>query len=336
MSSRPTLQDVADAADVSLSTASRALRSHPRISLATRERVQQAATTLGYRPDPLLAALSMRLRGKSSSLDLTTIAYVESSKEAHPYRQAYFAGASARAVELGYRLEHFCLQEGGMTTRRLNQILYARGICGVCIGPLQRPRGHLKMNWEDFACATIGFSMLRPALHRAATNSYQGILLAMRELRRLGYWRIGVYLNDATCKRMDDLPLAGALAYAHRHPKNHHAVLHQEDSEKHARRTALNWFHKQRLDAVIGNLTLKSWLEEEGIRFPEDAGFAASHWFEDHGENAGIDQCSSKVAAAAIDLVVHQIHSNERGIPDKPKTVMLLEEWKPGATVRQR
>lgn len=236
MSFRPTLQDVADEADVSLSTASRASRSHPRISLATRERVQQAAAAMGYRP------IRCSLRSKSSSADLTTIAYVTNSKETvlSAHQEECLKGASERAAELGYRLEHFRLYEEGMTNRRLSQILYTRGICGVCIGLLLRPRGHLKMKWEDFACATIGFSMLRPSLHRAAINSFQCILMAMRELRRLGYRRVGVYLNETTCKRMDDLPLAGALAYAHRHPKNHHAVLHQLDSEKHSRRKALS------------------------------------------------------------------------------------------------
>lgn len=52
-----TMQDVATAAGVDRTTVSLALRNHPRISLATRKRVQQVADELGYRTHPLVSAL---------------------------------------------------------------------------------------------------------------------------------------------------------------------------------------------------------------------------------------------------------------------------------------
>jgi DNA-binding LacI/PurR family transcriptional regulator len=54
---RPKLEDVATAADVSLSTASRALRKHSAVSSATRRRVQSAAARLGYEPNRMASAL---------------------------------------------------------------------------------------------------------------------------------------------------------------------------------------------------------------------------------------------------------------------------------------
>ena len=51
-----TLGDVARVADVHKATAARALNHDPRISVATREKVEQAARTLGYRVNHLLAA----------------------------------------------------------------------------------------------------------------------------------------------------------------------------------------------------------------------------------------------------------------------------------------
>jgi LacI family transcriptional regulator len=52
-----TIEDVAAAAGVSRSTASRALSGHPSVRPATRERVQAAALRLGYRVDPVARAL---------------------------------------------------------------------------------------------------------------------------------------------------------------------------------------------------------------------------------------------------------------------------------------
>ncbi len=54
----PTLSDVAAAAGVSVSTVSRALDNHPRIPVATRRRVVEAATALGFRRN--IAARGLR------------------------------------------------------------------------------------------------------------------------------------------------------------------------------------------------------------------------------------------------------------------------------------
>ena len=49
---RVTLGEIAKAAGVSRATASRALQNNPLIAAATRQRVQNIAEKLGYRPDP--------------------------------------------------------------------------------------------------------------------------------------------------------------------------------------------------------------------------------------------------------------------------------------------
>lgn len=51
-----TLQHIANAAKVSRTTVSLALRHHPKISVAMRKRVQVLDRKLGYRPNPLVAA----------------------------------------------------------------------------------------------------------------------------------------------------------------------------------------------------------------------------------------------------------------------------------------
>ncbi len=60
MAHTKTLADVAAAAGVSKMTASRALRGAPDVSSATREKVQEAATRLGYVGNPLAHSLSTK------------------------------------------------------------------------------------------------------------------------------------------------------------------------------------------------------------------------------------------------------------------------------------
>ncbi len=54
----PTIKEVAQAAGVSVSTASRALKNHPRISATTIERVQAVAKQIGYQPNLSAQALA--------------------------------------------------------------------------------------------------------------------------------------------------------------------------------------------------------------------------------------------------------------------------------------
>jgi len=47
---------------------------------------------------------------------------------------------------------------------------------------------------------------------------------------------------------------------------------------------------------------------------------------------SGIDQNNERVGAAAVDLVVEQLHSNAFGLPENPKTVLIEGRWVPGET----
>ena len=47
---------------------------------------------------------------------------------------------------------------------------------------------------------------------------------------------------------------------------------------------------------------------------------------------AGIDQNNEQVGAAAVDLVVEQLHGNSYGLPEIPKTVLIEGRWITGTT----
>jgi LacI family transcriptional regulator len=64
-----TLQDVAQAASVSLSTASKALTGKPRVSETTRKRVKAIAERMGYQPNAFAQSL---VSGKSNTIGLIT------------------------------------------------------------------------------------------------------------------------------------------------------------------------------------------------------------------------------------------------------------------------
>src|SRR5437016_2944553 len=110
-----TMSDVARRAGVHPATVSRALRDDPRISVAQRAKVKRAAQKLGYRTNPLVAAL-MSARGARHGSDYrATLACITKYP---PERKAPFlhdfghliGGARERAFGLGYKLEEFNVQ----------------------------------------------------------------------------------------------------------------------------------------------------------------------------------------------------------------------------------
>lgn len=79
---RPTLVDVATAAGVSRSTASRAINDHPRVAPEVRQRVHQAVEKLGYHPDPAARALASGATQRRTRTDTLELAVVEDCAKA--------------------------------------------------------------------------------------------------------------------------------------------------------------------------------------------------------------------------------------------------------------
>src|SRR5687768_16285134 len=77
---RVTLADVAVRANVHVTTVSLALRNHPRLPAATRERIQALAKKMGFAPDPCVRAL-VAYRGRMMPRrNPPTLAYVTNWK----------------------------------------------------------------------------------------------------------------------------------------------------------------------------------------------------------------------------------------------------------------
>ena len=328
------MEEVAARAGVSTSTVCRALSNNPQISAATRERIRSLAEEMGYRPDPLLSAFASRNRTKTKTSDITTIAYITNFPTADEWRQNTFyrdayQGAADRADELGYKLEHFWLKEPGMTAQRLSKVLYNRGISAICIAPMPQVRGHLSLDWARFSCITIGYSMMRPALNRTTPHHYHGIIEAIRELKRLGYQRIGFCLFKGTGRRVDDLWVSGWLLCQTLFTDMHLPYFLFEDQTKTG---IASWSKRENLQVVLGGepVVLEE-LRAHG-RFPEALAYASLNWAAHEPEIAGIDQRPSAIGIAAIDTVVSQLQRGERGVPGYAMTAMIEGRWKAGAS----
>lgn len=333
--STPSLGQIATAASVSRAAVSMALRNHPRIPAATRHRIQKIATDLGWKPNPLLAEAMSAIRAGQPPADRITLAWVT----AHPTRFAWrdlpfmrrcHAGAEARAGAAGYRLEHFWLGDAGWNQSRLGDILLARGITGVLIAPLVEP-GRLALPWPQIAAATVAYTLVEPRLHRATDNHCASARVAVAHLHAGGCRRIALALSANYDRRVQGLWSAGYLWQTHEEGIADPALLHRPDELDQAAFVA--WLKQARPDAVIStDLRVLDWLRARRMKIPADVAFASLDVSSDNGEIAGIHQDATGIGACALDVLAGQLLRHERGLPAKPRTVIVDARWVDGAT----
>ncbi|MDR1282723.1 MAG: LacI family transcriptional regulator [Opitutaceae bacterium] len=335
----PTARDLAALAGVSQTTVSLALRNHPRISPATRERIKKLALEHGYNRDPLVSTLMTRLRATRRRRDSEKIALLTwwnapDDWRKTPHGRIQYDGMRARAARLGYEVEEHWAGEPRMTSTRMSAILQTRAIRGVILLSKLQPRGRVLLDWKHFAIAATSYTIIRNDVHRATHNYAQGMTRALRELRHLGYSRIG-YINKLDNEeRVHDAWLS---AYAGWHYLHHGAIPVPPLLVREIEPLALRfWLERHRPQAVLGsNLEILEKIRALGWRVPEDVGFAALDCLPGIDATAGIDQLRAAVGARAIELVAEQLENNDYGLPVYPKTVMIDGAWHEGPTVRR-
>jgi DNA-binding LacI/PurR family transcriptional regulator len=332
---------VATAANVHKATVSLALRNDARLPELTRRKVQAVARKLGYLPHPLVSVLMSRVRRRNLRYR-GTIAYLRTLPRNTPIlnetiHRNFLLGAQLRARELGYGLEQFHLDGAGMSGARVASVLRARNIAGLVIEHTPSPYcpdRQLPFSAEPFATVTLCTPLAAPKLHYVANDQYMRAILAARELLALGYRRLGLVVTD----RFD-------IAMAHRLSAGFWAVQHYVPELKaipilHVRtdrpRDAVDpWLRRYRPDAVLGTgYRILDLLRAAGARVPEDLGWAHLDWLPQFAPSAGVCGNSERTGAAAVELVVSQIHRGESGSPAHTTSHFVSGTWISGSTVR--
>lgn len=189
---KPTLQEVADAAGVSLSTASKVLNGRPDVSEGAQQRVSTAAQNLGYRARPRAHA------------PRTTLAILFDTLMS-PYALQILDGAVHAAMRAGYELVTLCMSddeddECPVLSHDWVDRLGSRGYAGLIA--VTSPVTDEHAQW----CADAGLALvvIDPAtavsdsvVTISATN-WEGGKTATRHLLDLGHRRIGLIAGTRT------------------------------------------------------------------------------------------------------------------------------------------
>ena len=333
---RPSLKAVAKLAGVSVATASYSLQNHPKIPEVTRQRVRDVARSLGYRTNATVSRLMAELRsdrGDGSTLAWINCSPAKDTYTAVPWMRGWLHGARTRAEGLGYWLEEFWLGEHG--AKRLQQIVAARGTAGLLIAPTRATKGIVPMDLRTFSAVSMAGAFSTPVIHQASTDNFANVILALDEMSRLGYGKIGFFSHNLP-REWAIRQFAGAfLEWQGELPERWRStpLLHDEDAPD-AEATFRKWVKKHRFEAILTTSSRSArWLDKIGLRIPEDIGLAHLNLAEDVSGWAGIDPLIEEVAAAAVDLLVGLIHRHETGAPPVQKITTIRGVWVPGRTL---
>lgn len=335
------MEDVARRAGVSLSTVSRALRDDVRIGVKTRQRVKAIATELHYRPNPMVAALMSQVRAAHPPEAQCNLAWLDlrtdpENLRVDPVMRDFFRGATTRAASASYSLERVVARREGMTPGRLQQILQSRGVCGLLLPHFEGSDGRtaaIPLDLGGFTVVTVGARFFEPDLDFATNDQYESGRLAVLELWKLGYRRIGYvgmpYSEAVVQNRFCAGYLTAMQVQLGAAPLP--PLILTED------RLLAEWCRAERPEVVLSPAArVRELLGAAGWRVPGDIAFAHLHVAPDDAETTGICQNSVAVGAAAVDLLIGQLCSRDPGIPALAKGVLVPGRWMPGRTVPRR
>ena len=343
---RPTLNDIARVVGLSKYSVSLALRGNPQIPGGTRRRIQQAADKLGYQPDPVVAHLMAQLRSSRTTRLQAKLALVNANRDRqafrnHPTISTYVEGCENRAAKLGYGFDRFWLHDPTLNAASWLRILRARGIKGLVLVGLMDTNhlpGAIGPVWEQFPCVVTGVRTSAPALSFCSVDHHHLVLRAFAQALALGYHRPGLVMDDVIDALIERRFSAGFQTAQQQIPKANRVPIFSSGAEAAAPpKLFRDWLDGHRPDVVftLYNNVL-SWLKVAGRRIPQDIGVIQLEWRATRPEVAGMNQHNYVTGEAAVDMVVSQIHNNEKGVPEFPRATLIGATWMDGATVRRQ
>lgn len=328
-------KEIAEAANVSITTVSLALAGHPRISLKTRKRVQKVARDLGYRPDLAARALRQSPRASSTGKFLGTLAAVVPQRllQTTPQQQweAEIALYREEAMTLGYRLDTFSVPDEAVRLREIDRVLRNRGVVGLILWAGNRRR-RWELDWRRYGVVAISWPAPCP-FHAVGGDRFKSLQDIVGRVLAQGYRRPGLIHPGEGFEGW----VGGFVAGLQKAGMEQSAVPSLE-MKGWDETLALEWWQRHRPDVIIANhgTTLPQAFLAAGVRVPEVVAYCSPDVLEDAPGVAGLRQPRAGVARLAIELLHGQLRRHETGAPTEPMTISLEARWLDGGTLPPR
>lgn len=342
---RVSVRTLAKVSGVSKSTVGYALNNHPQVSKQTKERVLRAAEQLGYSPDPRISAWMSTVR-EAKCKELLALAWLNTNCRQDAWRRhkclsPYLEGAREMAYKMGYRIDEIWAPHPEISMRHVARVIYQRGIEGVII---THPARHFRLSYEHLAAVGIEGALLAPHIDKVASDVASNLNLALKMLKRGGYQRIGICLEEKLDRYSEHAVRATVCDFNLRLPQRQRIAPfffreerlsdEGEESWRMAREEVADWVRRCKPDVVVGHsYWLLEAVQSAGFRVPEEVGVVHLAKDDDAKDWAGIDSNRRKIGAMAAKQVISFVHSAQFGVPDVPSRTLIRGSWQNGNTL---
>ncbi len=325
------MREIAKKVGVNPTTVSRALRKDPRVKLSTRIHIEQAAEEMGYTRDAALSALNAYRNQKQSHRIENVMAWVTNFSEPDGWRQfstytQIFEAMQPVAAKAGYRVEEFWVNEQHMPSKRLSEILRARGIRGVFLGVTREHDAYIQLDWEHFSALSLCLRYGKHKLNAVRRDYFHDVELSTTQLIQNGARR-PIFILKNRLDQYQGRIVRSAFESTTRDllGKVGPVFVCPQDQPSEQIRT---WIRKSRADAVLTNFNKEYNVALQKIAPSEHPLCASLHTLED--TLPGILFEPEVIATTAIHQLIGMMHRFEQGIPHHPLVTHIPGRWTDG------
>lgn len=325
----PTQRDIAKKTGLSQTTISLALKGHPRIPEETRNTVLAAAEKIGYRPNPYVQALmSSRRPGNKNTPTYPVLLYISDCPVGSPGIIGQTRTAAGKAAEqLGFVIEHMPTPKTTKKVKALRQVIKAKNIRGVILGPIKTREQLPDLPWEHLAVIAISDSFRSSQVDRIGCDHYLNLRLALEKLVANGSKRPGIIYQTEINETVNRVWSAQFLDFAHKH-SNELELPTPLELDTIDPQVIQDWNTRERPDAI---LFFPNTLLEVLITLPPPLPTLAMMQWQDfkHPNICGIDVKAETIGALAVREVTSRILRSQFGLNPNPQITRIPGSWKP-------
>jgi DNA-binding LacI/PurR family transcriptional regulator len=330
---RPTLKTLAGELGLTAAAVSMALRNHPRISETTRRRAQKLAQKRGYLPNPALGRQGAL--GKSRGEEGMPLALIRQQNPTHGEEISdYERRVEEVARGFGYKLQVHHLKETPLP--RLSQVLYARGVEAVLLGPIFERSFTNTFPWDRYSVVALEAGHFRPPCHLVMPDISSAIIGAMTRAVERGYRRIGLVEFAEPVKPVDHYDRVGGVGVCRQIAEENGVRFFHLSCPSYGALTCQNWLRSVKPDVVIAQTEAAFyWMRDHPLSSVRraalvvlrinqaESGRGVSGFIEDH----------VMTATVAMKLLDSEVRNFERGRPAVPTRQLVDMPWFEGKTL---
>ncbi len=188
------VREIAQQAGVSITTVSRVLNNHPRVSAKAREKVLSAANRARYQPTV----------GRKSTVNIALL-YTGALAVGSAFDAALMEGMTTGMEEFGYDLVVLDGTRARQPDETFSQMFMRKGIRGVILRSSATARGPAQeVADEGFPAVVLGDRFDHPSMTFVGSDSRAASREAVQHLIDLGHKHIGVVTNvEDDCDHID-------------------------------------------------------------------------------------------------------------------------------------